>query len=86
MSKLHKFVLVRLVAAGISIASVSVLANKEDTSMIESDPSQMLVKLEKIQTGLHDKLTLQPEGAAQRPAGKAKLTEQDRVELFGTEQ
>jgi hypothetical protein len=72
MSKLRKFVLVRLAAAGLSIVSVSVLANKEDTSPIEHSPGQVVGRMEEHQAKLHDGLIVQQETAPTARAGKAK--------------
>lgn len=72
MSKLHKFVLVHLATAGLSIASVSVLANNKDASLMEHGPGQVVGRLEQRQVELHGNLTAQQEGAAKSRAGKSR--------------
>jgi len=71
MSKLRKFVLVRLAAAGLSIVSVPVLANKEDASPIDHGPGQVVRRLEQHPAELHDTLIVRQEGAAKTRAGKS---------------
>jgi hypothetical protein len=72
MSKFRKFVLVRLAAAGLGIASVSVLANKEDASLIEHGPGHVVGPRAQRQSEVHDKITDQKEGASKALAEKSK--------------
>lgn len=72
MSKLRKFVLVRLAAAGLSIASVSVLANKEDVSLIEHGPDQNAGQLEKRKAALHDTLRAPHQSASKAQPQESK--------------
>jgi cell shape-determining protein MreC len=87
MSKLRKFVLVSLAAAGLSIASVSVLANRENSSPIEHGPGQVVGRMEKRLATLHETFAAQQQAASKAQSGKAKSApgnQSDWSELFGS--